>query len=407
MTDRPGVLVVGGSVAGLRTAEALRRLSYPGPVMILEASDDLPYDRTMLSKKVLSAGGAAVSARLRSQEDLDRLGIEFRRRSRARMLDTARRTVYLADGSAIPYSALIIATGSVTRQLPDVPRTAVHYLRSLAEARRLRQAMESARRAVVVGAGFIGCEVAAAISARGADVTMVEPAGFPLGRVLGDVIGARLADMHGSRGIRLVLGRAVTAVGESGTAPATVRTTATVVLDDGTSLDSDLVVVGIGALANTEWLDGSGVEVADGVLCDEFCRVAGASDVFAVGDVARWPNSLFAESMRVEHWTNAIEQAVVVARNIVSPDAPRAYAPVPYVWSDQHGIRLQIVGRPQPDDEVRIVEDDPANAVLVALYIRHGGLSGAFTLNAPGRAVALRKSLAARAPLEQALQVLA
>ena len=195
-------------------------------------------------------------------------------------------------------------------------------------------------------------------------------------------------------------GRAVTEVHESGTNLGPYG----VVLDDGTTLGTELVVVGIGARPNTAWLDGSGIEVADGVICDEFCRT-GTPKVFAVGDVARWPNALFDESMRVEHWTNAMEQAAVVASNILNPDSPRTYAPVPYVWSDQYGHRLQIVGRPRPHDEICIVEDNPAKAVLVALYARQGRLSGAFTLNAPNRVLALRRSLAARASLDQALAI--
>jgi NADPH-dependent 2,4-dienoyl-CoA reductase/sulfur reductase-like enzyme len=400
MTASTDVLVVGGSVAGLRTAEALRRLSYTGTVTILEAGDELPYDRTALSKKVLSPDGDAASIRLRSQGDLDRLGIDFRLRSSAESLDVSRQAVRLADGTAIEYSVLVVATGSTAVELPGVSRSAAHYLRTLADARGLRHGMESARRAVVVGAGFIGSEVAAAISTRGAEVTVIEPASFPLGRVLGEVVGARLAELHESRGVRIVPGRAVTAVHQI----ESVVTPYQVVLDDGTSFDSDLVIVGIGARANAQWLDGSGVEVADGVVCDEFCR-AGAAGVFAVGDVARWPNLLFDETMRVEHWTNAMEQAVVVAWNIVNPESPRAYAPVPYVWSDQHGLRLQIVGRPRPGDEVSIIEDDPANAVLVAVYARQGRLSGGFALNAPARAIALRRSLAARASLKHALDI--
>jgi NADPH-dependent 2,4-dienoyl-CoA reductase/sulfur reductase-like enzyme len=394
------VLVVGGSVAGLRTAEGLRRLSYPGAVTILEAGDDLPYDRTALSKKILSPDGEAASISLRSRGDFDRLGIYVRMDSRAESLDLARHVVQVADGTEFEYSVLVIATGSRAVELPFISRTTAHYLRTLADARRLRKAMDSTRRAVVVGAGFIGSEVAAAISARGTQVTLVEPGGFPLCRVLGEVIGERLAQLHESRGVRFVPHRSVTGVhaNPSGLLPYNVA------LDDGSYMHSDLVVAGVGACPNTEWLDGSGVEVASGVVCDEFCRT-GTPEVFAAGDVARWPNSLFGETMRVDHWTNAIEQAVVVAWNIANPDRPRGYAPVPYVWSDQHGLRLQIVGWPRPDDEVRIVEDDPANAVLVALYARRDRLSGAFTLNAPNRAVALRRLIATRGTFSQALGV--
>lgn len=395
MTDHADVLVVGGSIAGLRTAEALRRLSYPGAVTILEASDDLPYDRTALSKGVLGPGGDTMRVALRSRDELDRLGIEVRLRSLAESLDVSRRTVRLAAGGAIRYSALVIATGASPRELPDVPRSAVRYLRTLGDARALRGAMEAARQTVVVGAGFIGSEVAAAICARGAGVTVVEPLGVPLGRVLGELVGARLARLHEERGVRLVPGRSVVGVRKCGAGR-------TVVLDDGTVLPAELVVAGIGARPNTKWLEGSGIPVADGVSCDEFCRAR--PDVYAAGDVARWPNALFGESMRVEHWTNAIEQAAVVAWNIVNPDRPRRYAPVPYVWSDQYGLRLQIVGRPAADDEVRVVEDDPANQVLVALYARHGRLTGAFTLNAPSRLLSLRKSLVAGSSLAQCLE---
>jgi NADPH-dependent 2,4-dienoyl-CoA reductase/sulfur reductase-like enzyme len=400
VTDRTDVLVVGGSVAGIRTAEALRRFSFTGAITILEASDDLPYDRTALSKSFIALSGNTASISLRSREDLDRLGIDLRLRTSATWLDASRHLVHIAGGGTVEYSALVVATGSSAVELPDLSSPRTHYLRTLTDARRLRNAMEPARAAAIVGAGFIGSEVAAAISARGIATTVIEPAGFPLCRVLGELVGERLAQLHQSRGVRLVLGRAATAVRQTGSNLAPYS----VVLDDGALLATDLVVVGIGARPNTEWLASSGIEVADGVICDEFCQ-ASVTDVFAVGDVARWPNSLFDMPMRVEHWTNAVEQAAVVGWNIVNPDQPRRYAPVPYVWSDQHGNRLQIVGHPQLDDELCVIEDDPVNAVLVALYARQGLLKGAFTMNSPSSTAALRRSIAARASLEQAMRV--
>ena len=400
MTEHAGVVVVGGSVAGLRTAEALRRFSYSGAVTIVEASNDLPYDRTALSKKVLAPDGDATQVGLRSQAQLDALNIDVRLQCQVEALDTAQRTLCLADGRAIGYSTLVIATGSDARSLPDVPHSAAHYLRTLSDARRLRCSMDSAQSAVIVGAGFIGSEVAAAMSTRGINVTVVEPAGDPLGRVLGNVIAARLAQLHERHGVHLLPGRAVNGVYPVATGANPYR----VALDDGASLGADVVVVGVGARPNTAWLNRSAIEVADGVICNEFCQ-ASVANVFAVGDVARWTNPLFEESMRVEHWTNAIEQAAIVAWNIANPDRMRTYASVPYVWSDQYSQRLQIVGRPRPDDELCIVEDDPADARLVALYARQGRLTGAFTLNAPNRAMALRRSLAAHASLDQALRV--
>ncbi|MEV4377415.1 FAD-dependent oxidoreductase [Streptosporangium sp. NPDC049644] len=395
MTDRSDVLIIGGSIAGVRTAEGLRRLSFEGGITILEAGPDLPYDRPALSKQILTGRGSAESVMLRSQADLDRARIELRRGCRAVGLDVGARTVRLADGTAIEYSDLVIATGSVPRRLPAAPaRPGVHYLRTLRDALDLRDVVDAPARVVVVGAGFIGSEVAAAATVRSASVTVVEPYAFPLGRVLGDLVGKRLARLHESRGVQLVLGRSVSDVGDDGAGGRRV------VLDDGTTLDCDVVVVGIGATPDTDWLAESGLDVADGVVCDEFCR-ASAPHVFAAGDVARWPNPLYDEPMRIEHWTNAVEQAGVVAWNIARPDSPRAYSPVPYVWSDQYGSRLQIVGRPRAEDEVRIVLEGPAGDSLVALYVRDGGLAGAFALNAPSRLLALRRALAARTPLDE------
>jgi NADPH-dependent 2,4-dienoyl-CoA reductase/sulfur reductase-like enzyme len=385
---RAGVLIVGGSIAGVRTAEGLRRLRYGGTVTILEESGDLPYDRPALSKQILTGDGDTGSVRLRSAEDLDKAAIELRRGHRAVGLDTATRTVTLHDGSTIGYDDLVVATGASPRMLPGAD-AGVHYVRTLADAVALRVALAAARRVVVVGAGFIGSEVAAAASGRGAHVTVVEPFAYPLSRVLGDAVGAHLARLHAGNGVELVTGRSVTAVAGG-----------RVTLDDGSIVDGDIVVVGVGAVPNTAWLNGSGLDVADGVVCDAYCRTS-AAHVYAAGDVSRWPNALFGEPMRIEHWTNAVEQAGVVAWNIANPDRPRAYTPVPYVWSDQYGSRLQIVGRPRADDQVRVVHED--GTALVALYIRDGALVGAFALNAPQRALALRRSLAARTPLAEVL----
>ncbi len=399
--DAAGVLIVGGSVAGLRTAERLRRLQHDGQITILEASSDLPYDRTALSKRVLEVGAAAKSVALRSREDLDRLGIDLQLGRRGSSLDPIRQVVRTDDGRDLRYTELVIATGADVRKLPGAASGTVHYLRTYADALRLRKSMHGARRAVVVGGGFIGSEVAAALTKRGTAVTLVEPVGDPLSRVLGVEVGGRLAAVHQAHGVRLLPGRAVVTVSDGGSESPYV-----VELDDGSRLGADLVAVGVGASPNVGWLDGAGVTVADGVVCDEYCRTM-VPNVYAAGDVARWSNPLFDESMRVEHWTNAIEQAGAVGWNIMHPGQQRPYAPVPYVWSDQHGMRLQILGRPRPDDEWRIVEDDGERGPLVVLYGRGGVLSGAFTINAPERVVPLRRSLVARASFHQALEVVA
>ncbi|MFG1926403.1 NAD(P)/FAD-dependent oxidoreductase [Cryptosporangium sp. NPDC048952] len=389
------VLVVGGAMAGIRTAEGLRRMKFAGRVVVLEAGTDLLYDRPALSKQILTDGAEAAAVMLRTADELAAANVELVRGHRAVSADVDARTVTLDDGTTWSYRDLVVATGSTPRRLPGAEdRPGVHYLRTLDDALALRSAVRAAQRVVVVGAGFIGSEVAAAAAAAATSVTVVEPFAQPLGRVLGDVVGERLARLHRSRGVDLRLGRTVTRV----------QPDLTVLLDDGSELQADVVVVGIGATPNTEWLDGSGLDVRDGVVCDEFCR-ASAEHVYAVGDVARWPNSLFDESMRIEHWTNAVEQAGVLAWNLTHPLAPRAYAPVPYVWSDQYGSRLQIVGRPRVDDEVRIVTDDSETGSLVALYVRDGRLSGAFGLDAPQAVMAMRRALAARTPLEDLLEL--
>lgn len=402
-TSREGIVIVGGSVGGLRTAERLRRLGYAAPITILEASGDLPYDRTALSKKILEVDGDQDSVDLRTRDEIERLDVDLRLHHRASRLDTAAQVVHTAGGEQFAYSELVIATGSEARTLAGAPPGSVCYLRSRADAVQLRERMAAARTATVVGGGFIGSEVAVALARRGIDVTLVEPVGHPLSRVLGDEVGARLAELHARHGVRLLPGRAVLSVlsvhdsGHSGSL---------VELDDGTTLQCDLVVGGVGASPNTGWLDGSGVSAADGVLCDEYCRTS-VAHVYAVGDVARWPNALFGETMRVEHWTNAVEQAATVGWNIVNPHRPKPFAPVPYVWSDQYGLRLQILGRPRPDDELTLAEDDPERGVLVALYRRDDSLSGVFTINAPEQTLRLRRVLADRLSFRRALEVVA
>ncbi|MCX4817980.1 FAD-dependent oxidoreductase [Streptomyces sp. NBC_01239] len=387
MTGNTGVLVVGGSVAGLRTAESLRRFGYDGAVTVLESGGDLPYDRTALSKRVLSGEGGPDTVMLRGPEGLDKLGVDFRLRTAARGLDSDGHQVWTTDGERIGYATLVVASGASPRLLPVGDQEAVHYLRTLSDALSLRGAVHSVTRVVVVGAGFIGSEVASVFAGTAASVTVVEPFPFPLARVLGDTVGARLARLHESRGVRLVLGRSVTDVRASGPERS-------VVLDDGSELAADLVIAGIGAVPNTDWLKGSGVEVDDGVLCDEFCR-ASAPDVFAVGDVARWFHPLLGEAVRVEHWTNAMEQASVVASNIARPENPRGFSAIPYVWSDQYGSRLQIIGRPRADDTLRTVLDEPADGAFGALYVRDGQVAGGYFENAPVHAMRLRRAITA------------
>lgn len=395
MSERNTIVIVGGSVAGLRTAEALRRGGFDGALTIVEAGRELPHDRPALSKTLLATDAAPGSVYLRTAEEIAARGIDLRRETVATALDPAARAVHLDGGERLTFDQGVIATGVAPRRLDvPVPPNGVHYLRDLPDALALRRAIGRASQVAVIGGGFIGLEVASVLTGRVEGVTVIEAMPFPLAHLLGETVAGRVLDLHRAQGVRFALGRTVTRV------LGTDRPTGVVL--DGSIIPADLVVVGIGAVPNTGWLAGSGLAVENGVVCDEHLRTS-AAGVYAVGDVARWPNSRFRQTTRIEHWTNAIEQAGVVAWNLLNPRAPRAYAPVPYVWSDQYGMRLQIIGRPGPQDMLVIVEDDPPAGRLVAAYLREDAVVGGFAMNAPAQALALRRAITAGLSPREAL----
>jgi NADPH-dependent 2,4-dienoyl-CoA reductase/sulfur reductase-like enzyme len=381
--------VVGASLAGLRAVEMLRRSGYDGQVTVVGAETHRPYDRPPLSKQVLAGEWAPERAALDQGDlDADDPDIEWRLGVRAVALDVAARAVELDDGSVLTTDALVIATGAVPRELPGTDAMAgLHTLRTLDDCLALRADFDATpRRVVVVGAGFIGAEVAATARQRGLDVTLVEALPVPLGRVVGDRIGAVFADIHRDHGVDVRLGVGVAAV-EGGSRVERVR------LGDGTVLDdADVVVVGIGVRPATDWLEGSGLELADGVVCDAACRAAPA--IVAAGDVARWPNERFGETMRVEHWDNAIAQGEHAARTLLAGDAAEPYAPVPWFWSDQYDRKIQFAGRAAPDDEVAIVDGSLEERRFVALYGRAGRVVGVLGMNRPRQVMQHRQAIA-------------
>ncbi|OBG92019.1 pyridine nucleotide-disulfide oxidoreductase, partial [Mycobacterium sp. E136] len=283
MTTSAGIVIVGGGLAAARTAEQLRRSEYTGTVTIVSDEDHLPYDRPPLSKEVLRAETDDVT--LKPAEFYEENNITVRLGNGARSLDTAAQTVTLADGSELGYDELIIATGLVPKRIPSFPDLAgIHVLRNYDESVALRQEAGSARRAVVVGAGFIGCEVAASLRKLGVEVALVEPQPTPLAAVLGEQIGELVARVHRAEGVDVRCGVGVAEVHGSDRVEK-------VVLGDGTELDADLVVVGIGSHPATEWLEGSGIKLDNGVVCDDHGR-ASAPHVWAIGDVASWRHNL-------------------------------------------------------------------------------------------------------------------
>lgn len=373
------LVVVGASLAGLRAVESARRAGFDGEITLIGAEEHLPYDRPPLSKDFLAA--AAAPAYFRTADSLrDELGVRALLGEPATALRADERVV-VAAGREVPYTALVIATGASARTLPGPP--GVHSLRTVADAAAIRAALDSGARTVVVGCGFIGSEVACAARRRALPVTVVEAAPVPLARAVGDRMGAVCANLLTGHGIDLRCGVAVDGFGGTDRVES-------VRLSDGTVLPADLVVVGIGAAPTTDWLEDSGLKLADGVVCDETLN-AGAPGVYAAGDVARWHNPLFGELMRLEHWTTAAEQGALAARNALDPAAARPCATVPYFWSDWLDDRLQFVGVPDADD-VAIVEGDPDSDFL-ALYRRAGRVVGALGRNQRKAIMRLRRQI--------------
>ena len=395
MSTAEHVVVVGASLGGLRTVQSLRSSGFTGRITLIGAEAHLPYDRPPLSKHFLSGEWEAGQTSLADEAELQRVEAEVRLSTRAVDLDVAARTIGLHGGDRIPYDAVVVATGATPRTIPGTPDLAgIHVLRTLEDGLALRADLERASRVVVVGAGFIGAEVAATARKRGLDVTVLEALPVPLSRGLGPTLGPIIAGIHADHGVDLRTGAGV--AGFEGT-----DRVERVVLADGDTVEADVVVVGIGVIPNTAWLEGSGLELRDGLVCDEFCEAVGGPGVWAVGDVARWHNPLFDEEMRIEHWTNAVEQAMAVAANIVGPDK-QPYAPVPYVWSDQYDSKIQIVGRPGPEDEVEIALGALDDWKFVALTHRDGRLTGAVGLDEPRRMMRFKRLLTTRPSSEDA-----
>ena len=308
-------------------------------------------------------------------------------------LDAAAHTLTLADGSVLGYDDLVIATGLVPKRIPSFPDLeGIRVLRSLDEALALRTHAATARHAVIIGAGFIGCEVAASLRKLGVDVVLVEPQPAPLASVLGEQVGNLVARLHRAEGVDVRTGVGVAEVrGENGQV-------STVVLSDGSELPADLVVVGIGSRPATDWLDGSGVEVDNGVICDEAGRTS-APNVWALGDVASWRDAT-GHQARVEHWSNVAEQARVVAPAILGRAAPDVVV-VPYFWSDQYDVKIQCLGEPAATDVVHLVEDDGRK--FLAYYERDGVVAGVVGGGMPGKVMKSRAKIASGAPITDVL----
>ncbi|WP_327672809.1 MULTISPECIES: FAD-dependent oxidoreductase [unclassified Streptomyces] len=374
--SRPSrIAVVGASAAGLSVVEGLRREGYTGHLTLIGDEGHLPYDRPPLSKQLLSGAWEADRLRLRDTGTVRALDLDLLLGSRAAGLDTDTREVTLADGGRVGYDALVVTTGTRARRLPGMEGVeGVHVLRTLEDALALRDQLAARPHLVVVGGGFVGAEAAAVARGLGCEVTLVTDTAQPMGDALGDDLGTMLRAVHTEHGVRVMSGVRVDGVLTAGGRATGVR------LLDGRTVAADAVLVGIGAQPNTEWLADSGVSVSNGVVCD--ATLHAGDGVWAAGDVAAWPHPHTGEPVRIEHRTNAAEQGLAVARNILAgPEHAKRFETVPYVWSDQYDLKIQIYGRTRGADEVRIVEGSHDERRLVALYGKGGRVCAAVGIN--------------------------
>jgi 3-phenylpropionate/trans-cinnamate dioxygenase ferredoxin reductase subunit len=394
------VVIAGASLAGLAAARALRAGGFDGTIRVVGDESHLPYDRPPLSKQVLA--GTWDPAKIALLRDADEgLEVDWVLGRRAEALDTAARTVTLDGGAILDFDGLVVATGATPRRLPTIGDVGgVHVLRTLDDCLGLKADLDAGSpRVAVIGAGFIGAEVAATARQRGLDVTLVEVLPVPLERALGGSVGMVFAELHRDHGVDVRLGVGVDGI--DGT-----ERVERLRLADGSAIDADVVVVGVGVTPNIGWLAGSGLTLEDGVLCNE--TLLAAPGVVAAGDIARWPNRRFGDVMRVEHWDNAVAMGAHAGRRLLAGDGDAdPYEPIPYFWSDQYDRKLQLVGRSAGADHFEIVTGSLEERQFVGLYGRGGQVLGALGMNRPRHVMQANRFITDGVPFDTACSELA
>ena len=384
------IVIVGASLAGLNAAETLRAEGFDQELILIGDEPHDPYDRPPLSKQLLTGEWDTERLPLRSAQEIADLRLQFVRGRRATALNVAGKSISLDDGEQISFDGLIIANGADPITLPGTTELeGVHVLRRQADALRIRNDFEAAGasggRIVVIGAGFIGAEVASSARMRGLDVTLVEALEAPMIGPLGRELAAWAAQLHAAAGVDLRMSTKLERLIGAGRVEA-------VQLDSGEVIPAATVIIGIGVRPAVGWLQDSGLSIGDGIICDQYCRAAPL--IYAAGDICRWPNGLFGHftyaqpnrTMRIEHWTNAIEQGMAAAQNLLREargEPLEPFTPVPYFWSDQHGKSIMASGITSPRDQVVVAHGGLDERRFVALYGLRGYLSGVVAVGWP------------------------
>jgi 3-phenylpropionate/trans-cinnamate dioxygenase ferredoxin reductase subunit len=368
------VVVVGASAAGLGAVEGLRREGFTGRITLIGDEPHLPYDRPPLSKQFLAGDWDAERLVLRQRAEIESLGVELVLGVAAQRLDAGLGTVELGDGRTLLYDRLVIATG-VRPALPPAwsGLERVFTLRTIEDAAAIRAALGDTQSVLIVGAGFVGAEAASVCADLGVRCTMVDPLPQPMCRVLGVDIGGVLADAHRERGVEVHCGTGIAELSGRGGAVVGAR------LEDGSRVEADLVLVGIGTVPNVDWLRGSGLSIENGIVCDERCRAG--SGIFAAGDVASWRLAGESTIRRVEHRMHATEQGDYVGQAIVHGEEIEPFVPTPFFWSDQCGLRIQSHGFPSAADQIEIAQGSLAERRFLATYVRDGRISAVLGVN--------------------------
>lgn len=384
------IVIVGASLGGLRAAEALRAGGWRDEIVVLGEEPHMPYTRPPLSKAALRTAPALSSVALRLRPEV--LGVRWRLGSQVTAADLGAREVFLADGSALRYDGLVAATGVRARRLPlDLPPAFRHVVRTFDDCARLQAELRPGRRVLIAGAGFIGCEVAATARQLGCSVDVVAQDRVPMALPLGDMAGRAVRQRHEAHGVTFHLGRTVTGADPGDGAPVAR-------LDDGTVLGFDVLVEAVGSRPATQWLEGNGLDLTDGIRTDNELRIGALPGAVAVGDVARFPNPLFdAVPRRVEHWQMPGETARQAASTLLAqlagrPPGTDVFRPLPSFWSDQFDLRLQSFGAPALADEISVLEGDLAEQAVIG-YRRAGTLVGAVLLGLARQAPRWRREV--------------